>query len=162
MRKKPSQESYTSQSRDMGSITTVGSISERPRMRRLTSRAIINCQTLAKAGEHGAGLKERWGEYDNIPGELGDKSEEREDSLLQELVDILDTHKADLRASLKSRSALHSPRIAEAVKLQAEDWSRPAETVKKSLRKVKSVKLIFKGHGAVVRRREGKEGQHKD
>lgn len=131
-------------------------------MRRLTSRAIINCQTLAKTQEHGAGLKERWGEYANIPGELGEKSEEGEDSLLQELVDILDTHRPDLRASLKSRSALHSPRIAEPVKLQAEDWTRPAETVKKSLRKVKSVKLVFKGHGAVVRRREGKEGQHKD
>ena len=157
MRKKPSQESYVSQSRDMGSVTTVGSISERPRMRRLTSRAIINCQTLAKGQETGAVLNERWGEYGNIAGELGERSDEGEDSLLQELVDILDPHRAESHAGLKTRSALHSPRVVEPTKVLGEE--RPTE-VRRSMRKVKSVKLIFKS--AVVRRKDGRETQRKD
>jgi len=160
MRKKPSQESSVSQSRDLGSITTVGSISERPRLRRLTSRAIINCQSLAKGQETGSALKEKWSEYENIAGELGERSEEGEDSLLQELVDILETQRADTRAGLKSRSALHSPRIAEAARPQhPEDCVRPMDLVRRSMRKVKSVKLIFKGHGGLVRRRDA---QRKD
>lgn len=159
MRKKPSQESFVYQSRDLGSITTVGSISERPRVRRLTSRAIINCQTLAKGQESGATMKEKWGEYGNIAGELGERSEEGEDSLLQELVDILDTRRADTRAGLKARSALHSPHLADSTRQQTEDCVRPMDPVRRSMRKVKSVKLIFKGHGAVVRRRDA---QRKD
>ena len=146
MRKRPSQD--VSKSKDLGSVTTAGSMSEKNYPRRTTSRAIINCQALGKVREV---LTDSWEKGERIEAGRRELSVEDDDSLLQELVDMMD---ARPHAHLKPRSVMHSPRQAPSFSPLIEATPRPTEVPRRSMRKVKSVKLIFKGHGAVTRRRE--------
>ena len=145
----------------MSHSTTVCSslASIRPRSRRPVTRSIINCESLPKGG---------LGEVlEAIGRDVGDqRREERtsddEDSLIQELVDILEVKKSDesflplrsKKAAPKAKSAMQSPRQTEgriSLKPQGNGENGVVARVEMMgkraivIRKSKSIKLVMKG-----------------
>src|SRR5574343_1250378 len=137
-----------SQSRDFCASTTAGSLSttaqERPQSRRPPTRSIINCECLPK------GRMQALEQITAAP-QSPERADEEEDSLLQELVDILDAHKPEAPptqwpGASKSRSALQSPRQYEpAQHVRSTADSRNTESLKRLpvVRKSRSIKLML-------------------